>query len=73
MMSVTADTIMIMPQLMRGVRDSPNIVTPKNTAVRGSNAPNIAVGVDPMYCMAIVVHKNDTAVGKMANAIRLPH
>lgn len=71
-MSVTAVTIMIMPQLTRTVRTSPNTVTPKNTAVSGSNAPKMAVGVEPIYCMAWVVHKNDTAVGNMAKATMLP-
>lgn len=36
------------PQHNLGVRLSPKIVTPKNTAVTGSKAPRIAVGVEPM-------------------------
>ena len=61
------------PQHNLGVRLSPKIVTPKNTAVTGSKAPRIAVGVEPMYCTACVVQRKDIAVGKIANAIRFPH
>ena len=60
------------PQHNLGVRLSPKIVTPKNTAVTGSKAPRIAVGVEPMYCTACVVQRKDIAVGKIANAIRFP-
>ena len=73
MIRVTAKTIINMPQLNLNVRDSPKTVTPKKTAVKGSSAPRIAVGVEPMYWIAWVVQRNDMAVGKMASAIRLPH
>lgn len=71
--SVTAAIIISIPHSIRGVNASPNTVTPIMTAVTGSNAPRIAVGVEPMYCMALVVHRNDIAVGNMASAMRLPH
>ena len=71
--SVTAAIIISIPHNIRGVNASPNTVTPIITAVTGSNAPRIAVGVDPIYCMALVVQRNDIAVGKMARAMRFPH
>ena len=46
---------------------------PKNTAVTGSSTPSIAVGVEPMYWIASVVHINEMTVGKMDNARMLPH
>ena len=69
---VTAKIIITIPQLSLGVSDSPKMVTPKNTAVRGSRAPRMAVGVEPIYWIACVVQRNDMAVGNIANAIRLP-
>ena len=42
-------------------------------AVAGSNAPSIAVGVEPMSWMAMVVVSNDIAVGNKPKANRLPH
>lgn len=65
---VTPVIISKSPVNMRDVNCSPNITTPKKTAVTGSRAPKIAVDVDPIYCMARVVHKSDTAVGNTANA-----
>ena len=62
-----------MPQHILSVRVSPKIITPKKTAVTGSKAPRIAVGVEPMYWMALVVHKNEIAVGKTASASKFPH
>ena len=43
---------------------SPNTHMPIATAVTGSSAPRIAVGVEPIYCIEPVVHRNDTVVGK---------
>ena len=70
---MTARIIINIPQLNRSVRDSPKTTTPKKTAVKGSKAPKIAVGVEPIYCMAWVVQRNEIAVGKIAKAIRLPY
>ena len=61
MMSVTARMMRTMPVPMRGVIDSPKTVMLKKTAVSGSNAPKIAVGVEPMYWMALVVQRNEMA------------
>ena len=72
-MRVTARMIRMIPQHNRNVNDSPKTVTPKNTAVNGSKAPRIAVGVEPIYWMAPVVQRKDMAVGKTANASRLAH
>ena len=58
---------------LAGAQVSPKTVIPKNTAVTGSSAPRMAVGVEPMYWMAPVVQRNDTAVGKTASASRHPH
>lgn len=38
------------------------------TAVTGSMAPRIAVGVEPMICIALVVQTRDMTVGKTASA-----
>ena len=48
MINVTARIINTIPQHNLGVRLSPKIVTPKNTAVTGSKAPRMAVGVEPI-------------------------
>lgn len=55
------------------VKLSPKTAIPKKMAVTGSNAPRIAVGVEPMYWMAPVVQRKDMAVGKTASASKLPH
>ena len=49
MIKVTEKMIITIPVASFGVNDSPNMVTPKITAVTGSNAPRIAVGVEPIY------------------------
>ena len=68
------DTITnISPMMIRVVSISPNTITPKNTAVTGSSTPRIAVGVEPMHCMASVVHINDIIVGKIVRATTLNH
>ena len=74
--ATTSDTAVMInarPMHCRMVSTSPNMATPNTMAVTGSNAPNMAVGVEPMYCIALVVHRNDMAVGKTASAIRQPH
>lgn len=45
----TARIINEIPNISLGVSSSPKTVTPKNTAVTGSRAPSIAVGVEPIY------------------------
>jgi hypothetical protein len=61
---VTATIINTTPRQSLGVRISPKPVTPIIIAVTDSNAPSMAVGVDPIYYIALVVHKKDKAVGK---------
>ncbi len=48
MIKVTAVITIKIPKIMRGVNCSPNTSTPKNKAVTGSNAPKMAVGVEPI-------------------------
>ncbi len=62
-----------MPNKILGVSISSNIITPKNTAVTGSNAPKTAVGVEPMYLMALVVQTKDITVVNTASDSKLPH
>ena len=66
MMIVTARIINNIPQPILGVKVSPNTATPKNTAVTGSSAPSMAVGVEPIYWTALVVQRNEMAEGKAA-------
>lgn len=69
---LTAKIISKNPITTRTVNTSPKTVTPKNTAVTGSNAPRMAVGVEPIYCMAPVVQSRDMAVGIKARANKFP-
>ena len=69
----TAPIINIMPTTSTTVRTSPKTNIPIATAVTGSSAPRIAVGVEPIYCIAPVVQRNETAVGKIANPATHPH
>ena len=59
----------INPIAIRVVMTSLKTTIPKNTAVTGSSTPNIAVGVDPIYCIASVVHISEMTVGKTDNAM----
>lgn len=63
---VTATIIKTRPDISRRLNVSSKTNMPMSTAVTGSNAPKIAVGVDPMYWMALVVQRNEMAVGKSA-------
>lgn len=69
--NVTATMMMMSPNHSRGEMISSNTVMPINMAVTGSNAPNMAVGVEPMYLMAAVVQTRDTVVGRIASIRRL--
>lgn len=55
------------PKVSLAVSVSPNTVTPIITAVRGSSAPIIAVGVDPNSLTAIVIVTSDIMVGTNAS------
>ena len=61
--AVTAARISIMPQAMRGVMLSPKTNMPTTIAVRGSNAPSTAVGVEPIQRIAREMQTNDSVVG----------
>ena len=70
---VTAAIINTMPAKSRGVMTSWKMVTPKMSAVTGSKAPSMAVGVAPINFMADVVQSSDTAVGNRASRNRYIH
>lgn len=61
------------PAISRTDMSCPRKTTLKTTAVRGSKAPNIAVGVEPIICMAAEVQAKDNTVGMIAKAVRLYH
>ena len=61
MTNVTATIIITSPKLSLTVRLSPKTAIPKKMAVTGSNAPRMAVGVEPIYWMAPVVQRKDMA------------
>ena len=71
--NVTETIMSSNPMAMCRVMTSLNISTPMKTAVTGSNAPRIAVGVEPMYCIAFVVQNSDSTVGKIARQRRFVH
>lgn len=64
---ITAARINIIPSVRRGVIISPNTITPITTAVNGSSAPIMAVGVEPTNFTAIAIVTSDTTVGKTPN------
>lgn len=70
---VTATSIISIPKTRRGVSRSPKIITPKKRAVTGSNAPKMAVGVEPMLCIEIAVQISEITVGRKAIASILTH
>ena len=55
MTNITARRISAMPKERRSVNTSPNISMPATTAVTGSRAPIMAVGVEPMRWMALAM------------------
>lgn len=57
-----------MPIQILMVNCSPNNVTPKNMAVKGSRAPKIAVVVEPTNLIAIVIVSREIIVGIIASA-----
>lgn len=67
MMRMTAEDIKMMPIASRGVNDSPKTVMPIITAVSGSKAPIMAVGVEPMCFTAITINTNEMTVGTNAS------
>ena len=61
------------PMAIRDVMTSPKTDTPITTAVTGSNAPRMAVGVAPIYWIALVVHTSESMVGNTARHRMLIH
>ena len=59
----TAERMSTMPAARRKVSDSPNTITPMATAVSGSKAPMMAVGVAPTSCTATVISTSERTVG----------
>ena len=66
---ITPKRIKTTPKTIFKVIVSENNKTPKNIAVKGSNAPIIAVVVEPTSRIAIFIVSKDIIVGKTANAI----
>ena len=62
-MSNTAESISKIPMTRRTVSDSPNTSTPMATAVSGSKAPMMAVGVAPTSCTETVISTSESTVG----------
>ena len=62
-MSNTADNMSRIPITRRAVSDSSNTNTPMATAVNGSKAPMIAVGVAPTSWTEMVISTNERIVG----------
>ena len=61
--SRTAERMSTIPAKRRRVSDSPNTVTPMATAVNGSKAPMMAVGVAPTSWTAMVMNTSESTVG----------
>ena len=68
-----AATISSPPAISLPVMAWPRSVTLNTTAVTGSRAPNIAVGVEPIELIATVVQLSESTVGKNARATRFIH
>lgn len=73
MTSITAESISMMPIARRRVNSSPKSVQDITTAVSGSRAPIIAVGVDPMLFMATLMRKRLSTVGSNASCMPQIH
>ena len=61
--SSTAERMSTMPMMSLPVSDSPNTSMPMATAVNGSNAPMMAVGVAPTSWTAMVINTSESTVG----------
>lgn len=73
MMSNTAVRMSAMPTARRVVNDSPKQKQPMATAVIGSSAPRIAVGVEPISLTAIAISTNESTVGISASCAAYSH
>ena len=63
----------MIPATRRVVRVSPKTVTPIATAVTGSKAPRIAVGVEPMIFTAFTMNMSESTVGTRPSIKPQPH
>ena len=61
--SNTAERMSTIPTASLKVSDSSNTITPMATAVNGSKAPMIAVGVAPTSWTAMVMNTSERTVG----------
>lgn len=64
---ITATRISTIPTANRSVKGSPKHKQLTTTAVTGSKAPSMAVGVLPMLLIATLIKNNDNTVGNSAN------
>ena len=64
---ITAARISTIPTANRSVKGSPKHKQLTTTAVTGSKAPSMAVGVLPMLLIATLIKNNDNTVGNNAN------
>ena len=68
---VVAITIISPPTISCAVIGCPRKTTLKTTAVTGSKAPNIAVGVEPIICMAAEVQADSVSVAGYAGTLNI--
>ena len=71
--SKTEASISAMPVIRRSVSDSPNMQTPMTTAVSGSSASVIAVGVDPTILTDLAMNTRERTVGTSPSMAPQPH
>ena len=71
--SMTAPRIKMIPAIRRVVSVSPKTVTPMATAVTGSKAPKIAVGVEPIIFTAFTIKISESTVGTKPSIKPQPH
>ena len=64
---ITAASINAIPSKSLIEKGSSNTTTPMTTAVVGSKAPSMAVGVDPIYRAAYTIITNAMIAGTMAS------
>ena len=69
-MIITELKISTMPKASRRVKSSPKRKMPISTAVRGSSAPMMAVGVEPMYLAAYTIITKARMAGTTGDAAR---
>ena len=72
-MRMTAVSISTMPEANRHVKISPKTNVLITTAVTGSSAPRMDVGVLPMSWMDTLIKYSDSNVGNTANCITQSH